>query len=161
MREQFVIIESESSDTNYYIEQLDGEKVIMFDLLRDEDGDMMPIPLRSIPHDRMPPEFDQFRRQHGVYIIIDPDDDSPLYVGESHTGRLIHTATRHIQTWNLGPSWNREEVLFAFIICKDPGSAFNLQNLIMAEFILNGHELPDNTKHRPLEFDYVEDDTPF
>ena len=34
MREQFVIIESESSDTNYYVEYMDGEKVIMMELPR-------------------------------------------------------------------------------------------------------------------------------
>ena len=161
MSEQYVIIEPEWNNSGFAIERQGADKVIFFDLIRDEAGDRLPVPLRSIPHGRMPRDFDQFRRQNGVYIIIDADTDTPLYVGESHTDRLIHTATRHIQTWNLGPTWNREEVLYGFILCSDPASAYSLQNLIIAEFILNGVELEYNNTDRPEEIQYDPDDPPF
>ena len=161
MGEQFLIIESESNNTGFNIKHHRGQKVISFDLILDEDGSKLPIPLRSIPHGRMPPEFDQFRRRHGVYIIVDTYRDIPVYVGESHTGRLIHTATRHIQSWNLGPAWNRDDVLFALIPCNDEHSAYNLQNLIIAEFIMSGIELEYNNEDRPLEIEYDTDDPPF
>ena len=46
-------------------------------------------------------------------------------------------------------------------LCSDPESAYNLQNLIIAEFILNGHELANNTDDRPEEADFDPDATPF
>lgn len=161
MGTQYLIIDSDSMNTGFHISSRGGQKFISFDLLRDQDGDELLIPLRRIPHGRMPPEFDQFRRRSGVYIIMDAEIDTPLYVGESHADRLIHTATRHIQSWNLGPTWNRDEVLFAFIPCNGFHSAYNLQNLIMAEFIINGYELADNNDDRPMEFEYDPDEPPF
>lgn len=134
---------------------------ITFDIVRDEDGRIVRIPLRSIPHGRMPPEFDQFRGQNGVYVIVDRKTKIPIYVGESHSNRLIHTATRHIQSWNLGPTWSREDVLYAFILCSDPASAYNLQNLIIAELIERGIELENNIEDRPEYIEYESDDTPF
>ena len=161
MSEQFVIIEPEWNNTGFDIKMQNGEKVIIFDLIRDTDGKRLPIPLRYIPHGRMPPYYDQFRRQNGVYIIVDAEDDLPVYVGESHTERLIHTATRHIQSWNLGPTWDRDEVLYGFILCSDGESAYSLQNLIIAEFILNDVELENNTEDRPEEYEYDPDEPPF
>ena len=161
MSEYFTILETEDHNTGFDIEWQGDQRVIMFDLIRDEHGHRLPIPLRCIPHGRLPPEFEQFRRQNGVYIIVDTDADVPIYVGESHTNRLIHTATRHIQTWNRGPSWGREGVHFGFILCADGGSAYALQNLIIAEFILNGFDLEENNTDRPLEFNYDPDDPPF
>lgn len=161
MSEQYQIIDPEWNNSGFDIERQGDEKVIIFDLILDTNGTRLPIPLRSIPHGRMPPEFDQFRRQHGVYIIVDAETDTPLYVGESHTGRLIHTATRHIQSWNLGPTWDRDDVLYGFILCSDPASAYSLQNLIIAEFILNGVELENNNEDRPEEIEYDPDEPPF
>ena len=161
MSQHYYILETDDHNTSFDIQTQGGQKIILFDLIRDADGRRLPIPFRRIPHDRMPPEFDQFRRQHGVYIIFDTEMDAPVYVGESHSHRPIHTATRHVQSWNLGPSWNRDEVLFAFIVCSDPLSAMNLQNLIIAEFILNGHELANNTDDRPEEADFDPDAPPF
>ena len=161
MTQHYTILQTEAHNTGFRIKRQRGDQVIIFDLIRDQYGRKLPIPLREIPHGRMPPVFAQFRRQNGVYIIVDRYRDVPVYVGESHAERLIHTATRHIQKWNLGPTWDREDVLFGFILCADPESAYNLQNLIIAEFILNGIELENNTDDRPLEIEYGPDDPPF
>lgn len=39
------------------------------------------------------------RGKSGVYVIRDRDSHEILYVGESHSGRLHETLTRHFQTW--------------------------------------------------------------
>lgn len=161
MIQSYTILETEDHNTSFEIKRLRGQPVIIFDLIRDDNGRKLPIPLRSIPYGRIPPEFEPFRRQNGVYIIVDAYRDVPVYVGESHSGRLIHTATRHIQRGSLGPSWDRDDVLFAFILCADGGSAYSLQNLIIAEFILAGIELADNDEDRPMEIEYDPDDPPF
>ena len=40
---------------------------------------------------------------NGVYLIRDARTREMLYVGESHTGRLYETLTRHLYSWN-GPN---------------------------------------------------------
>ena len=161
MTEYFTILDTEEHNTGFDIQRQAEQRVIIFDLIVDDHGRRLPIPLRDIPHGRLPPEFEQFRRQNGVYIIVDAYQDVPLYVGESHSQRLIHTATRHVQSWALGPSWNREDVQFGLILCADGASAYNLQNLIIAELILNGVTLLNNTENRPVEIEYDADEPPF
>ncbi len=39
------------------------------------------------------------RGKSGVYIIRDKASGETLYVGESHTGKLHETLTRHFQKW--------------------------------------------------------------
>lgn len=39
------------------------------------------------------------RGQSGVYVIRDAHSSEVLYVGESHSGRLYETITRHLQEW--------------------------------------------------------------
>lgn len=41
------------------------------------------------------------RRVSGVYVLF--RDGEPVYVGESHTGRLFDTLTRHFREWRLDP----------------------------------------------------------
>ncbi len=43
------------------------------------------------------------RRASGVYVITDATSRRVLYVGESHTGRLFDTITRHFREWKIGP----------------------------------------------------------
>jgi hypothetical protein len=40
------------------------------------------------------------RKVSGVYAILDLAADEVLYVGESHTGRLYDTITRHFREWS-------------------------------------------------------------
>jgi hypothetical protein len=52
----------------------------------------------------------------GAYSIRDRRTRTVLYVGESHTGRLYQTLTRHLQQWNgfgSGPSYGRAGVQVA------------------------------------------------
>lgn len=39
------------------------------------------------------------RRASGVYAIFDRETRRLLYIGESHTGRLYDTITRHFRAW--------------------------------------------------------------
>ncbi len=41
----------------------------------------------------------KLRGESGVYVIRDRSTSEILYVGESHTGKLYETLTRHLQTW--------------------------------------------------------------
>ena len=56
------------------------------------------------------------RGKSGVYIIRDRETKRPLYVGESHTGRLKKTLLRHFQAWSgktAGPTFSRNAVEIA------------------------------------------------
>lgn len=41
------------------------------------------------------------RRESGVYAILDRRSGAVLYVGESHSGRLYDTITRHFRSWKI------------------------------------------------------------
>lgn len=43
--------------------------------------------------------------ESGVYVIRDRATGETLYVGESHTGRLYETLTRHVQEWRRWKNW--------------------------------------------------------
>jgi hypothetical protein len=43
------------------------------------------------------------KKLSGVYAITRNGDDQVLYVGESHTGRLYDTITRHFRRWKIPP----------------------------------------------------------
>lgn len=45
-------------------------------------------------------------RASGVYAIVQAG--RALYVGESHTGRLFDTITRHFRSWTLDPSQDEQ-----------------------------------------------------
>src|SRR5262245_12003108 len=52
--------------------------------------------------ERYPAWIDELRGKSGVYVIreIQRDGSSEVvYVGESHSGRLYETLTRHFQAW--------------------------------------------------------------
>lgn len=73
----------------------------------------------------------------GVYCIMD-EQRRALYVGESHTGRLYDTITRHFRQWKIDPSndaqgrrrggttYDRSKVLIAYTLTL-PGDAAALQ----------------------------------
>jgi hypothetical protein len=59
----------------------------------------------------------------GVYQIRDAGTKEVLYVGESHTGRLFETMTRHLYACNgrgSGPSYHPRAVEVAVIIAETP-----------------------------------------
>jgi excinuclease UvrABC nuclease subunit len=60
--------------------------------------------------------------KNGVYVVRTRADDvagsSVLYVGESHTGRLGKTLSRHFQTWEgptAGPTYDANAVWCAVV----------------------------------------------
>ena len=55
----------------------------------------------------------------GVYVIRATAGHAVLYVGESHTGRLYDTLTRHFQAWSgqtAGPTYRRGSVEIAVVL---------------------------------------------
>lgn len=62
------------------------------------------------PGEDYPEWLRALRGQSGVYIIRERRRDGSteiVYVGESHTGRLYETLTRHFQTWRRWKGWWR------------------------------------------------------
>lgn len=72
----------------------------------------------------------------GIYAIV--QDGRVLYVGESHTGRLYDTITRHFRKWEIDPTndaqgrrrggvpYNRHKVRVAYVV-TEPDTAQALQ----------------------------------
>lgn len=48
---------------------------------------------------RYPSWVSKLKGRSGVYVIRSKSSGKILYVGESHTGRLKKTMTRHFQVW--------------------------------------------------------------
>ncbi len=77
--------------------------------------------------------LDDLRHKHasGAYAIIDARTREVLYIGESHTGRLFDTLTRHFRSWAISPDqdaqgrrrggteYDRQDVLVALCITSD------------------------------------------
>jgi hypothetical protein len=64
----------------------------------------------------------------GVYKLVDRDSGEVLYVGESHTGRIYDTITRHFRAWERkdrggqrrgGVSYDRRRIAFAVELTTD------------------------------------------
>ena len=55
-----------------------------------------PVGARGEPY---PAWVRDLRGKSGVYVIREQRTSEILYVGESHTGKLYETLTRHFQTW--------------------------------------------------------------
>lgn len=75
------------------------------------------------------------RGRCGVYVIrVDGFFGRELaYVGESHTGRLYQTLTRHFQRWEgptSGPTFSRRGVEVA-VRCTSAGRAVEMQNRLI------------------------------
>ena len=78
----------------------------------------------------------------GVYVIRSRDSGRIFYVGESHTGRLRKTLTRHFQSWS-GPTSGKRYSRNAVEIAAIPTAAAKavpLQNRLIASL-----EPADNT----------------
>lgn len=69
-------------------------------------------------------------RVSGVYVILDRTTRRVLYVGESHTGRLYDTLTRHFRAWRPksrdsgggrrgGTTYERRDCLVAWSVTAD------------------------------------------
>jgi hypothetical protein len=80
---------------------------------------------------------------NGVYLIRDRRTRQILYIGESHTGRLYETMTRHLYPWNgkgAGPSYRPELIEMAVIVAETP-----LDDPVADQYaLIQAHQPPDN-----------------
>jgi hypothetical protein len=73
----------------------------------------------------------------GVYVIKELQRDGSetiVYVGESHTGRLYNTLTRHLQTWQRGKKFWRDQFGGQG---HDPGLTYPRHRVLVAARVLS------------------------
>ena len=79
----------------------------------------------------------------GVYLVRDIETREVVYIGESHTGRLYETMTRHLYAWNgkgSGPSYHPALVEMAVILAETP-----LDDPVADQYaLIQEHEPRDN-----------------
>lgn len=93
-------------------------------------GDHYPAPL-ALARDK---------KQSGVYVIRDRSSKRVLYVGESGTGRLYSTCTRHFQQWGRHSFWglqygenfsmDRSRAEVALVVCA-PSRTVKIQDSLI------------------------------
>lgn len=114
------------------------------------------------PRDRYPRWLVELKAQSGAYVIRHGASGEVLYVGESHSGRLYQTITRHLQGWarlkrhwagllgsqqhDPGTTYAREAVTVE-VITTAPGDAVRLQGRLIARLrprdnIIGGDQVP-------------------
>ena len=79
----------------------------------------------------------------GIYAIIDTDSGAVLYVGESHTGRLYETITRHFRAWKRDPhrdQWGR----------RFGGKTYDRRRVSLLI------EETDDEEARPRQYEYIQ-----
>jgi excinuclease UvrABC nuclease subunit len=102
---------------------------------------------------RFEPWVNETKGKSGVYIIkentiVGHVFGTVLYVGESHTGKLYSTMTRHFQRWKgetAGPVYNPENVVVQ-VILTEAADALEMQNDAIANLLPR-----DNVKANPLK----------
>ena len=87
---------------------------------------------------------------NGIYLIRDARTREVVYVGESHTGRLYETLSRHLYAWNgkgSGPSYHPARVEVAIVVAETPlddpvaDQYALIQELEPRDNIMDGHTL--------------------
>lgn len=91
----------------------------------------------SYSGERYPAWVRELTRANGVYLIRELDTGEVVYVGESHTGRLYSTLTRHFQRWSdkhdtAGPTYGRGSVDVAVVIVPKSHAVWLQNELICA-----------------------------
>ena len=80
---------------------------------------------------------------NGVYLIRDGETRTVLYIGESHTGRLYETLSRHLYAWNgkgSGPTYHPDYIEIAVIVAETP-----LDDPVADQYaLIQKHEPRDN-----------------
>ncbi len=91
----------------------------------------------------------------GVYVIRSAGNDKQvLYVGESHTGRLYETLTRHFQAWSgrtAGPTYGRGAVRVAVKVTP-AARAVDAQNRLICELMPRDNTLSPLCELSPNPF---------
>jgi excinuclease UvrABC nuclease subunit len=88
----------------------------------------------------------------GVYVIAEPGEwgDDVVYVGESHSGKLKRTMTRHFQKWKgptAGPTYSRRTAKIHVIQLK-ADKVLAVQNSLIKRLAPR-----DNTAEKPGWFE--------
>ncbi len=78
--------------------------------------------------DDYPEWLRNLRGESGVYVIRDARSGMVLYVGESHTGRVYETLTRHFQGWRRWKGFWRGQ----FAEGHDPGLTYRRDRVEVA-----------------------------
>lgn len=93
----------------------------------------------------------RLRGRSGVYVIRTLRGRA-LYVGESHTGRLYETLTRHFQRWGgktSGPTYSRSAVKVGVRVCP-PSSAVAAQNRLIRRLSPEDNTIGKGSKNIPF-----------
>lgn len=84
------------------------------------------------------------RGHDGVYLIRESAKRKVLYIGESHTGRLYETLTRHMFAWSgygSGPTYDPRFIDVAVIVSETP-----LDDPVADQYaLIQKYQPPDNT----------------
>ena len=87
---------------------------------------------------RLLPWVRAFANASGVYVIRSVATKRVLYVGESHTGRLLKTCRRHFQRWKDAPERRHprfvESLVDVAMIKTGKGGAVRLQDQLIQAF---------------------------
>jgi len=100
----------------------------------------------------------ELRGRNGAYVIRDADTREVLYVGESHTGRLYATLTRHFQFWDgytAGTTYDRDAVDVA--ICRLGAPS---KDVVHGQIDLIIELSPRDNTHHQAEFEDADDFVP-
>ena len=87
-------------------------------------------PRRASDGDAYAPWVAELEGRSGAYVIRDASTREVLYVGESHSGRLRKTLTRHFSAW--GRSKTFWEGVFADPSTADPGFTYDPRAVVVA-----------------------------
>lgn len=95
------------------------------------------------------------RKASGAYVIRDAMTRRILYVGESHSGRLYDTITRHFQEWGLdhAKTYDRDDTEVA-IVLTPPREAIQRQDQMILDLDPADNEVrpEDDDDFDPDEF---------
>jgi hypothetical protein len=106
--------------------------------------------------------------RNGVYLIRTRRSREIAYIGESHSGRLYATLTRHFQRWSnkyntAGAIFDRDDVEVAVILVPQTHAAY-LQNELICQFTprdnrlicdeLFEYEDDEHGRDPPRDYDY-------
>lgn len=86
-------------------------------------------------------------KRSGAYVIRDLETGEVLYVGESHSGRLRGTLTRHFQSWTgyqAGTLYNRYRVEVAVVALDAPAK----EVIATQKELIRALSPTDNVHHR-------------
>lgn len=127
---------------------------------RAEWGELVSLRFRSVVDRRdilrYAPWVRQLKERNGVYVIRDALDGDVYYVGESHSGRLYSTLTRHFQYWDgytAGTTYDRDGVEVAVSHLDEPS-----REVIRAQVELIEALAPIDNSHHQLGDDELDDD---